>query len=75
MMVDAVVSGQFAVHPVRDVDQGIELLTGIAAGERDAQGRFPEDSINGRVEDRLIEYSERMRAFSARVRGEGEAGS
>jgi len=74
-VVDAAASGQFTVCPVRDVDQGIELLTGIAAGERDGQGRFPEDSINGRVEARLIEYSERMRAFGASARGEGEEGS
>jgi len=63
-VVEAVESGQFAVYPVSTVDEGIELLTGTTAGERDAEGHFPADSINGRVEARLIDYSERMRKFS-----------
>jgi len=69
-VVDAVASGEFAVYPVATVDQGIELLTGVAAGERDDEGRFPPDSVNGRVEARLIDYSERMRDFSAKPGGE-----
>jgi len=66
-VVDAVEAGEFAVYPVATVDEGIELLTGITAGGRDAQGRYPDDSVNGRVEARLIEYSERMRDFAART--------
>ncbi|HSH40974.1 MAG TPA: ATP-binding protein [Arenicellales bacterium] len=68
-VVDAVEAGQFAVYPVRSVDEGIELLTGVAAGERGDDGQFPADSVNGRVEAKLIEYSERMRAFSAKSAG------
>lgn len=64
-VVDAVAAGEFAVYPVSHVDQGIELLTGISAGARDADGHFPADSINGRVEARLIEYSDRLRRFAA----------
>ncbi len=71
-VVDAVEAGEFAVYPVATVDEGIELLTGITAGERDAEERFPTDSINGRVEARLIDYSERMRAFSAGPHGKGQ---
>jgi hypothetical protein len=36
------------------------LLTGITAGVRDAQGRFPEASINRLVEDRLVQFTTRM---------------
>lgn len=70
-VVDAVEAGEFVVYPVTTVDEGIELLTGITAGARDAEGRFPADSINGRVEAKLIDYSERMRAFSAGPQGKG----
>jgi lon-related putative ATP-dependent protease len=59
-VVAAVEAGRFAVYPVSHVDEGIELLTGITAGERDDQGRFAEDSINGLVEDRLVHYSTRL---------------
>ena len=41
--------------------QGIEVRTGIPAGTRDAAGRYPADSVFGRVERRLIEIAERMR--------------
>jgi len=59
-VVEAVEAGRFAVYPIRNVDEGIEQLTGIVAGERGRDGRFPADSINGRVEAKLIDYSERM---------------
>lgn len=71
-VVDAVEAGDFAVYPVATVDEGIELLTGVTAGERDADGCFPEDSINGRVEGRLIDYSERMRNFSSGPQARGQ---
>ncbi len=64
-IVEAVEAGQFHVYPVRTVDQAMELLTGIPAGEQDEEGNFPEGSINQRVEARLIELAEKQRAFAA----------
>ena len=55
------------------VDEGIELLTGVPAGERAADGKFPEGSVNRRVEDRLIALAERRRPFGAIPTGEAEA--
>jgi lon-related putative ATP-dependent protease len=63
-VIDAVRRGQFHVYPVETVDQAIELVIGAPAGERDRSGRFPDGSINGRVEARLIELAEKRRAFS-----------
>lgn len=54
--------GKFHIHPIRDVRQGIALLAGIPAGERDASGKFPAASVFGRVERRLIELAERLRS-------------
>jgi lon-related putative ATP-dependent protease len=68
-VIDAVAAGQFQVYPVETVDQGIELLTGVPAGERDAQGAFPEGSINQRVEARLVALSEKRLAFGVPERG------
>lgn len=64
-VVEAVQAGQFHVYPMRTVDDAIELLTGVPAGERDAEGNFPEGGINQRVEARLIELAEKQRAFTA----------
>ncbi len=46
------------MYPVETIDQGIELLTGIAAGEHDGDGGYPEDSINGKVQARLTKFAE-----------------
>ncbi|MEJ2692409.1 MAG: ATP-binding protein [Candidatus Thiodiazotropha sp.] len=64
-VVEAVRSGLFAVYPVATIDQGIELLTGLPGGERDVSGDFPADSFNRRVEERLIHFSERLRALGS----------
>ena len=61
---EAVESGKFHIYAVESVDDGIEILTGIPAGQRDKDGLFPEGSINRRVEDTLNRYSEIMRAFA-----------
>ena len=69
-VVEAVERGEFHIYPVRTVDEGMELLTGLPAGEPDEEGRFPEDTVNGMVERRLAELGEKMRALAARSSGE-----
>jgi len=64
-VVETVTAGQFHVYPVETVDQAIELLTGIPAGERDETENFPEGSINQRVEARLMALAEIQRDFAA----------
>ena len=63
-VIDAVQAGQFHIYPVSHVDQGIEILTGIPAGERDEEGNYPEGTINQRVEARLAELAEKRAHFS-----------
>ena len=62
-VVEACRDGKFAVYPVTTIDQGIALLTGVPAGARDAGGRYPVDSLNGRVERRLMQFAEARRHF------------
>ncbi|HLF98612.1 MAG TPA: ATP-binding protein [Methylococcaceae bacterium] len=52
-VVEAARQGQFAVYAVAGVDETLELLTGLSAGQADAKGRFPKHSINARVVERL----------------------
>jgi hypothetical protein len=51
----------------RTIDQGIELLTGRPAGERHADGSYPEGSVNALAEGRLGEYAERLIVVGAAV--------
>ena len=62
-VVAAVAAGQFHIYPIETIDQGIAILTGIEAGRRDAVGIYPSDSINGRVEKRLVEFAERTQVL------------
>jgi lon-related putative ATP-dependent protease len=66
-VVQACAEGRFSVSTVSSVDDALEALTGIAAGVRDADGRFPADSVNGRVEARLLAFAQTRREFGARA--------
>ncbi|UCC78046.1 MAG: hypothetical protein JSW37_06680, partial [Anaerolineales bacterium] len=70
-VVDAVAAGQFQVYPVEFIDQGIEILTGVPAGERDEEGNYAEGTVNHLVEKRLAQLAEKRAEFSA-ASGEGE---
>jgi predicted ATP-dependent protease len=58
---EAISSGRFHIWAIRTIDEGMEILTGMEAGDRDADGRFPADSINAIVENRLREMAEIMK--------------
>jgi predicted ATP-dependent protease len=64
----AVEAGKFNLWAVDTVEQGIDVLTGVPAGTRDALGHFPASSVFGRVERRLIEIAERLREAEGSVR-------
>lgn len=71
-VIEAVEAGQFHIYPVETIDQGIELLTGIPAGEPDEEGNYPEGTINGMVVARLEEINEKQRQLSKTDRDEDE---
>ncbi|NNJ77112.1 MAG: hypothetical protein HKP56_18360, partial [Anderseniella sp.] len=56
---------KFNIYPVETISQGIEVLTGATAGERDRSGEFPKGSVYGRVEARLREYALTRKDFGA----------
>ena len=62
-VIEAVKQGKFAIHAVSHIDEGIEILTGVKAGERGEDRQFPAGSINRLVEDKLRLFAERARAF------------
>ncbi|MFN8439634.1 MAG: ATP-binding protein [Caldilineaceae bacterium] len=64
-IVDAVRQGQFRIYAIASIDQGIELLTGIPAGVLQADGGYPEGTINRRVADRLSELAHLRRKYDA----------
>jgi predicted ATP-dependent protease len=62
-IIEAVEAGQFHLYAVETIDQGLEILTGLPAGERDESGNFSEGSLNQRVEARLATMAEQLQSF------------
>jgi predicted ATP-dependent protease len=55
-LVEAVAAGRFRVHAADHVTEGIALLTGVAAGELNAAGHYPHDSVLGHAQDVLLAF-------------------
>jgi len=72
-VVRAVAEGTFHVYPVGTVDEGIQILTGVPAGERGEDGRFPEGTVNGLVDARLEELAEETKGEENDSEKESEA--
>ncbi len=68
-VIEAVTAGKFQIFSVRNIEEGIELLTGLPAGKRQGDGTFPPDSIFGRVDRRLREMANIMREHNQPVNG------
>jgi predicted ATP-dependent protease len=55
-VVAAVEQGQFHIHAIEDVMDGMELLMGMPAGELDESGGYPHNSVLGQVQKTLLHY-------------------
>jgi len=57
-VIDAVEQGLFAIYAISSVDEALTLLTGQEAGAMNAEGQYPEGSVNFKAVARLKEISE-----------------
>jgi predicted ATP-dependent protease len=67
-VVQAVAEGQFHIYPVHTIDEGLEILTGVEAGEVGEEG-----TVNEAVSRRLRELALGLKAFAGGDRREGTA--
>ena len=58
---EAVAAGRFHIWSVETVDQGIEILTGQAAGEADADGGYPAGSVHRAVHEKLARFRDGLK--------------
>jgi len=63
-VVKAVDEGKFHIYSANTIDEGIEILTGMPAGEKQADGTYPENNINYLVDKKLKHMAEQLRSFS-----------
>ena len=57
-VIDSVKNGLFTIYAISNIDEGIEILTGVPAGKKDKYGKFPAGSINYLVYEKLKKYAE-----------------
>ena len=57
-VIDAVAQGLFAIYVISNVNEALSLLMNRDAGELNAQGQYPEDTINFKAVARLKEISD-----------------
>jgi predicted ATP-dependent protease len=58
----AVREGRFHIWPIEHVDEGVELLMGMPAGELEPDGTYPEGTLNYLVARRLEEITQALKA-------------
>jgi ATP-dependent Lon protease len=62
-VVAAVREEKFRIYAVRTIDEGIEILTGKPAGEKQPDGTYPQGTINFRVDEKLKDLAEKIKIF------------
>ena len=71
-VVEAVRQGKFHIYPVSTIDEGMEILTGVNAGQLKSDGTYDPGTVNYRVNKRLAEMTQRMAALAGPLRLEEE---
>ena len=56
-VVQAVKEGKFHIYAIKTIDEGIFILTGIKAGERNSKGKYPKGSVNYLVDEKLRSFA------------------
>jgi len=64
-LIEAVQGGKFNLYAVQTVDEAMEILSGLPAGQRKSDGAFPPGTLNRLIDDRLWHLSRALRDFYA----------
>ncbi len=62
-VVKTVKKGKFHIYSVKNIDQGIEILTGVESGSKLQDGTYPEGTINHLVDQKLQTFAEKWKQF------------
>jgi predicted ATP-dependent protease len=63
-VVAAVKDGRFHIWSVETIDEGVEILMGKTAGERDKDGVFAKGTVGYLVDERLSELAQTLSEFA-----------
>ncbi len=71
-VLDAVREGLFHIWSASTIDEGIEILMGETPGTADDSGEYPENSVHGKVRQRLTAWMERAAFLRKKYGGVSE---
>ncbi|MBN1241751.1 MAG: AAA family ATPase [Spirochaetales bacterium] len=60
---EAAEAGEFSIWTAGDIDEAIEVMSGMAPGAPDGRGQFPQDSFNGRVRRELLAMAKAAKEY------------
>ncbi len=64
-VVEAIRDRKFHIYSVSNIHEGIEVLTGVNAGEKKPDGTYPEGTINHIVQEKLTKMAESAKKYKA----------
>ena len=64
-VIQAVADGKFHIYPVKTIDQGISILTGVPAGAKNGATEYPKGTVNFLVNEKLKSIASSLKKFGA----------
>jgi lon-related putative ATP-dependent protease len=64
-VIEAVAAGKYHIYAISNLDQGLEIMTGVKAGKADKKGNFPPNTVNRRIVRKIAELARKAREYGA----------
>jgi lon-related putative ATP-dependent protease len=62
-VIEAIKRKKFHIYAIGTIDEGIEILSGVAAGKTLRDGRFERDTVNDYVDQKLYHFAEQIKVY------------
>ncbi|GAF85949.1 unnamed protein product, partial [marine sediment metagenome] len=74
-LIKIIEKGKFHIYAIENMDEGIEILTGVKAGRRDKKGNYPKNTLNYLVMERLKMMSESIKESEQKTKRKVKKGN
>ena len=64
-VVEAARKGLFHIWAVSNIDEGIQILTGVESGQIDKEGKYPEGTLNYKVTQKIRQMAEKLKGYTS----------